>query len=162
VALEFRVDPREAALLAVAVVAETELETAAFHPAADSDQAAVRLAAADIAEVRRALPAVEVAQAWAAADLAEEEAAAEVAVEEAAGAEAVEEEEAAEVAGVRNHARGRTNETKIKYHDLNKNFPVQFCDRLRCRSQLDGGDRNEKGLVGNIATKTIQYPERSG
>ena len=102
------------------------LAIAAFHPAADLDQAAVRsVVAAEIPPDRRAL-AAEVA--WVEAGLAAVVAAVAVAVA------AEEEEEAAAVAGVRDHARGKTNEIKIIYDDLNKNSPVRFCDRLRCRS----------------------------
>jgi hypothetical protein len=53
------------------------------------------------------------------------------AAEVVAAAEEVEEE--AEVAGVKNHAREKTNEIKFIYDDLNKNSPVRFCDSLRCR-----------------------------
>ena len=147
VARERQLDRVAAVVVPIALVLEM------FHPAADLDRAAVRLAVA--AEARLDRPALAAEVAWAVADL--------VVVEAAAAAVAVEEEEAAaEVAGVRNHAREKTNEIKVIYDDLNQNFPVRFCDRLRCRSQLDGGDRNEKGFAGNIATKTIQYPERSG
>jgi hypothetical protein len=85
--------------------------------------AVAALSAAGVA-VRRALRAAEAEVVWAVADLAAAVAAVAVA------AVAV----AAEVAGVRNHARVKTNEIKVIYDDLNKNSPVWFCDRLRCRS----------------------------
>ena len=83
VAPEHRPDPRAEARSEVA--AEIASAIAAFHPAADLDQAAV-LSAVAVA-VRRALPAAAADIAWAVADLAA------VAVEEAA---AVVEEAAAE------------------------------------------------------------------
>ena len=109
VAAELRPDPRAGA--------QTVSAIGAFHPVADSVRATTRLAVA--AEARRGRPARAEATAWAAVDSA------------AAGAVAVAEVEAVEVADANNHARGKTNEIKIKHNDLNQNFPDCLRDCVR-------------------------------
>ena len=119
---EHRHDPlvaRERQHDRVVVVVPIALVLEMFHPAA------VAALSAAVVAVRRALRAAEAEVAWAVADLAA------VAAEEGAVVAVEEEAAAAEVAGVRNHARGKTNEIKVIYDDLNQNFPVRFCDRLR-------------------------------